>query len=842
MVEEPATTRSGRVVMPSTRAREASGSDNISAVRTSKKSMTQVELTAVKKAAGLIEEKQSGKDGNRDMLKKIGQYLESTYQEVKGLKEALIKQEMMIKEQSEMIREQSNTIQALQTQVEAIRSQATEDYKQLQEQLDTVASTPAMTTYAAVVDRQPSHQQDTQLVPLARPTLVNTLFCTIDTSRVGEQDKAKTQIANIRQQIEKEMRGNEETENWRCAAMIKDPKTADRIKVVCRHEDEMQQIKEAAQKIEIPGIRILRNQLYPVKIDNANRTAVLDADGNILSGTAEILGKENNVSIAKISWLSKKDSNKAYGSMVIYVTKATEARRLIEGNYFDIAGESAYTRVFEPQTGPAQCYNCQEMGHKAFSCKKAQTCARCANKGHHHSTCQDTILKSFRVLQLNVGKRDMIQQSLMNDNEIRDYGAIAISEPYARMIEKTMITSPMGHSYWTKMTPTERHEGRWPIRSMLWVRSDIEAEQIPVKSSDLTAAILQFPDRAVLVASVYVEGNNEEALISTTRLLHSLVVDIRGRDGKRMDVLIMGDFNRHDQLWGGDQISPVRQGEADALVDYMTEHSLHSLLPRGTKTWHSGDTETTIDLVLASTELAEEMVKCGIHYTNHGSDHQAIETEFDISVPDRPTTERLLWKNAPWTEIRARVTTSLQGVPLDGSVQLQTDRLMIAVTEAVSKLTPKAKPSPYAKRWWTTDLTQLRRIYTYWRNQARSRRRAGCIIHELEQQAHKAAKEYHDAIRKQKKIHWEDFLANDANIWQATKYLKPNSSSFSDKIPPLVKADGSTTKDKGEQMKELLATFFPPLPTRIEDEGTRPQREPIHMPDLTMEEIERKSL
>jgi hypothetical protein len=31
-----------------------------------------VELTAVKKAASFIEEKQSGKDGSRDMLKKIG--------------------------------------------------------------------------------------------------------------------------------------------------------------------------------------------------------------------------------------------------------------------------------------------------------------------------------------------------------------------------------------------------------------------------------------------------------------------------------------------------------------------------------------------------------------------------------------------------------------------------------------------------------------------------------------------------------------------------------------------------------------------------------------------------
>uniref|UniRef100_A0A093UV14 Nucleic-acid-binding protein from mobile element jockey n=1 Tax=Talaromyces marneffei PM1 TaxID=1077442 RepID=A0A093UV14_TALMA len=342
MVEEPATTtRSGRVITPSTRAREAAGSDNISAVRTSKKSMTQVELTAVKKAAGLIEEKQNGKDGNRDMLKKIGQYLESTYQEVKGLKE------------------------------------------HLREQLDTIANAPVKETYAAALGSQPGHQQDAPLGPSVPSTFANILFCTIDTSRVGEDDKVKAQIAN----------GNEEIRNWRCAAVVKDAKNADRIKVVCRHEDEIQLVKEAAQKLKIPGLRVLRDQLYPVKIDNANRKAVLDADGNILPGAAEALGKENNINIAKISWLSKKDSNKAYRSMVVYVTKGTDAKRLIDGNYFDIVGESAYTRIFEPQMGPAQCFNCQEIGHKAFSCKKTQTCAKYANKGHHHSTCQAVIPK-----------------------------------------------------------------------------------------------------------------------------------------------------------------------------------------------------------------------------------------------------------------------------------------------------------------------------------------------------------------------------------------------------------------------------------------------------------------
>jgi hypothetical protein len=80
MVDELATTtRSGRVVMPSTTVREASGSDSFIAVRTSKKSMIQVESITVKKAAGLIKKKQGGKDRNRIMLKKIKQYLESTY-------------------------------------------------------------------------------------------------------------------------------------------------------------------------------------------------------------------------------------------------------------------------------------------------------------------------------------------------------------------------------------------------------------------------------------------------------------------------------------------------------------------------------------------------------------------------------------------------------------------------------------------------------------------------------------------------------------------------------------------------------------------------------------------
>ncbi|KAL9560837.1 hypothetical protein ACKAV7_015000, partial [Fusarium commune] len=80
---------------------------------------------------------------------------------------------------------------------------------------------------------------------------------------------------------------------------------------------------------------------------------------------------------------------------------------------------------------------------------------------------------------------------------------------------------------------------------------------------------------------------------------------------------------------------------------------------------------------------------------------------------------------------------------------------------------------------------------------------------------------------RQKKTHWDDFLADGTNIWQAAKYLKPGH-------------DANGDKDKVEQAEELLNVFFPPLPTDIEEEGPRPRRREVAMPNLTMEEVEEK--
>jgi hypothetical protein len=186
-------------------------------------------------------------------------------------------------------------------------------------------------------------------------------------------------------------------------------------------------------------------------------------------------------------------------------------------------------------------------------------------------------------------------------------------------------------------------------------------------------------------------------------------------------------------LWSCLEVRAQRQGEADPIIDFMNRWSLESLLTRGTKTWQNVTYATTIDLMLASQELASSVLKCKVHDSEHGSDHRAIETQFDVGVPDHAIQPRLLFKNAPWNAIRERIANALECRPACGDVQRQTDHLMQVVQEAVNTLTPKAKPSPYAKRWWTQDLTKLRQVYTYWRNRARVQRRGGETLPMLEQ-------------------------------------------------------------------------------------------------------------
>lgn len=141
--------------------------------------------------------------------------------------------------------------------------------------------------------------------------------------------------------------------------------------------------------------------------------------------------------------------------------------------------------------------------------------------------------RSMRVLQLNVQKQRNVQHSVMNDANLKECAALLISEPHVWEMDGKVTTSPI---------PSERHDARWAVRSMLLVRRDIECEQVSVPSADLTVAVLRLPDRSVLLASVYVEGSNAAALDRTMDLLTKAIRTAQRRGGPRLDVVVAGDF------------------------------------------------------------------------------------------------------------------------------------------------------------------------------------------------------------------------------------------------------------------------------------------------------------
>jgi hypothetical protein len=188
----------------------------------------------------------------------------------------------------------------------------------------------------------------------------------IDTSNVTDDGSERMSAGPIRAVVEKEIRIIENHTNWRCRAVTVDPKNTNQIQIACRDEPEHQLVKKVAEVILGAGARVLRDDLYLIKVDSVKKAAVLDKQGEIRAGAAAAFSKENETTITKIAWLSRKESTKAYGLIVVYLTKGTNARRLLAEGFFHARGESGVTSAFEHYSCLTQCYNCQEIGHKAF--------------------------------------------------------------------------------------------------------------------------------------------------------------------------------------------------------------------------------------------------------------------------------------------------------------------------------------------------------------------------------------------------------------------------------------------------------------------------------------------
>ncbi|EGU87747.1 hypothetical protein FOXB_01736, partial [Fusarium oxysporum f. sp. conglutinans Fo5176] len=311
----------------------------------------------------------SGSSDGRAMLQKALDLLAESRRETKMLQEGLKEQMEMTMELREAVAKQEEIVHEMGKQMMEIKDQMTEELQRAREQLETIATNATdgpQRSYADVTRLTPFLPRNDSRTLAAPPNLTDVLYCTIDVSRL-EEDEARLSAGTIRTTVENEVRSELDNPTWRCRSVTSDPKNPHRIRITCRDESEHEIVKRIAETKLAPGPRILRDDLYPIRVDNVSRIAVLNERNEVRTEVTEMLGRENDTEVGKIAWLSKRDVPKAYDSMVVYLKKRSEARRFINEGFFVAGGESGTTKAFERRDRPKQCYNCQQItSHKAY--------------------------------------------------------------------------------------------------------------------------------------------------------------------------------------------------------------------------------------------------------------------------------------------------------------------------------------------------------------------------------------------------------------------------------------------------------------------------------------------
>ena len=65
------------------------------------------------------------------------------------------------------------------------------------------------------------------------------------------------------------------------------------MRILCRNKEELKNVKSAVTATATEGACVLRDELYPVKINNARADAVLMLDGSLKANAALDIAAEN---------------------------------------------------------------------------------------------------------------------------------------------------------------------------------------------------------------------------------------------------------------------------------------------------------------------------------------------------------------------------------------------------------------------------------------------------------------------------------------------------------------------------------------------------------------------
>ncbi|OKL56217.1 hypothetical protein UA08_08364, partial [Talaromyces atroroseus] len=413
--------------------------------------------------------------------------------------------------------------------------------------------------------------------------------------------------------------------------------------------------------------------------------------------------------------------------------------------------------------------------------------------------------------------RDEVQMHLLGEKELHSYEILAIQEPYINKRTNPMTTYSQaleGHFHVLLQPVAPEDWDRHP-RVCFYVNKNLDATQweIHYHTRDLSTLSIRTNNKEIIhIHNAYNPGlaSNDEPV------LRDLQMAIESHSGFHV---ALGDFNLHHPLWAAPDYARVDE-EATELIDIMDVHNMRQLLPRGTITYEKAGAATTIDLIWASDELEQRLVRCQDRREWwYGADHVPIYTEFSLELTKAPEVHKKQWDATDW-DLFTKLITNHNWSPLPlrntKTIDEEVRRLVSAIHEASELATPTKRITGFSTPGYTPEMGDVARL----RRQARR----------MKHQSSQLARELH-------RSRIEEATQSLDGFWNVARWVRSRGSPRATFTPTLKHRDCeySSPMEKAQLFREVLHPE-PPVASLQDISGYRyPQRH--EMPPITAHEV-----
>ena len=445
--------------------------------------------------------------------------------------------------------------------------------------------------------------------------------------------------------------------------------------------------------------------------------------------------------------------------------------------------------------------------------------------------------QTLNIWQQNINKSPACQHDLISSGKLIEIGInlIALQEPVINFYGNMIASRD-----WISVYPTTHSDNPAKSRSITLIRASICTEnwtQINFPSGDVTVVQLNGAWGKLTIFNIYndCDHNRTMALLSKFHCEHADQLEKSDRGSAH--VLWLGDFNRHHPHWDSHDDTRLFTRDAikaaKALIEATAEAGLDMALPKGIPTHiHNVSKKwTRLDQVFISDHSMDLISACDTVTTSRGvnTDHLPILTKLDLATVLAAESNTHNFRDVDWTkfnkELGRRLTELGPAVTIRTQYQLNTtcSKLTKAIQDTIAKTVPITHITAKMKRWWTKDLTTLRRQAD--KSGRKSSKLSHLPYHYIHAEHASAIKLYRSTLDTTKKQHWRDWLerAEDPDIWMVNKLITSQASDGGkSRIPALTcrmgnsKTKATTNEDKSAA---LAKCFFlqKPEPAMRED-------------------------